>query len=76
MNVTCCYGFAKNAAITAIGFSIRAASAYISRSQQFWMSHSLPQSLKTLYDIKNAARSIDQSDNRKLTWAIIKNFAE
>ena len=63
---------AKNPAMAAVGFSIWTVRAYISHTWYFF-NVTLPTIalVKTMWHSKNVARSIDQSDHRKLTWGII-----
>ena len=71
LNVTRCYDVSKNAATTAISFSIRIVRAYILRRRHFF-NVTLPTIalVKTVWHSKNVTRSIDQLDHRKLTLGI------
>ena len=68
LNVTRCYDVAKNAATAAIGFSVRTVRAYIRACDIFLECHPPFYSpCKNRVTFKNVTRSIDQSDNRKLS---------
>ena len=72
LNVNRCYDVAKNAATAAIGFSISSVSAHNFHRRHF-LNVTLPNysPCRNCVTSKNVARSIDQSDHRKLTWGMI-----